>query len=295
MRVVIITPVRNEGRHIGTTVRCMVGQTHKPVKWIVVDDGSTDETGRIVQEGTAGRSFVEYVSLPDRGCRKPAEGVIESFNRGLAEIGDLEYDIVSKFDGDLEFPDDTIERICKAFRDDPELGVTGGTRFERIRDSGPLKEVIVPEGFVSGACKFYRKKCFEEIGGLISRSGWDGVDTIRAGMKGWKTGQIDSLKIIHLKPTGRAEGEGLKKAGLKYGNTSRYMGGYFWHFLLHAAKQVVFNRSPRIGYYMLKGYFRALAGGEETESPEFRKALKKQQRRNAVQWLKRLWGRGRGS
>jgi len=57
----------------------------------------------------------------------------------------------------------------------------------------------------------------------------------------------------------------------------------------------VFNRSPRIGYYMLKGYFRALAGGEETESPEFRKALKKQQRRNAVQWLKRLWGRGRGS
>lgn len=291
MRIAIITPVRNEAQHIGTTIRCMMRQTHLPVKWVIVNDGSTDGTGEIIEKETAGHSFVEHVVVPDRGFRKPAQGVIESFYKGLEALNGVEYDVVSKFDGDLEFPDDMIEQISRAFVEDPELGITGGTRFERVSKTSLLKELIVPDDYVCGIDKFYRKECFEDIGGLICRAGWDGVDTIKANMKGWKTGQLNSLKVVHLKATGTAKGEGLKKAGLKYGDISYYMGGYFWHFLLHVLKLTLFNRKLTLGFYMIKGFFGAMLRGEERESPEFRKALKKRQRKNVATWMKFLGGR----
>ncbi len=286
MRVAIITPVRNEKEHIGTTIRCMADQTLLPALWVIVDDGSTDGTTEIIEERAAGHSFIKHVIVPDRGFRKPAVGVIESFYEGMKEVEKIDYDVVSKFDGDLEFPPDTIEQICRAFRENPELGITGGSRFERISPSAPLKELIVPDDYVCGIDKFYRRECFEEIGGLICRAGWDGVDTIKANMKGWKTGQLKTLKVVHLKATGTAKGEGLKKAGLKYGDISYYMGGYFWHFVLHTMKLIIFNRKPILGYYMLKGYFGALLRGEKKESADFRRALKKRQRKNVATWLK---------
>ncbi len=286
MRIAIITPVRNEKQHIGTTIRCMVRQTVRPVKWVIVNDGSTDGTGEIIEKEMAGHSFIEHVAVPDRGFRKPAQGVIESFYKGMDALEGVDFDVVSKFDGDLEFPEDMMEQIGRAFEDDPRLGITGGTRYEQINESSPLKELVVPDDYVCGIHKFYRRECFGDIGGLICRAGWDGVDNIKANMHGWKTYQLRSIKVIHLKPTGTSKGEGLKRAGLKYGDTSYYMGGYFWHFLLHAAKLMIFNRKPTLGYYMLKGFFRAMVRGDERESANFRKTLKRRQLRNVARWMR---------
>lgn len=290
MKIVIITPVRNEEQYISVTINCMLKQTILPIEWIIVDDGSTDNTGTIIKNQIQGHSFIKYVSLKDRGFRKPGKGVVETFYEGYKRIENRDYDILAKFDGDLEFPTNTLEEVSKAFNSDPRLGVTGGTRYERSRIKGSLKKVIVPKGFVGGPFKFYRRKCFEDINGLIKRAGWDGVDTVKANMKCWRTGEIESLKILHLQPTGTSIGEGLIKACEKYGDVSYYMGGYFWYFLLRAIGRSLESRNPKVGYYMISGYLKSRNNNEAREQGDFRMFLKKNQIQNVRNWVKLLFG-----
>lgn len=286
MRIIIITPTRNEEKYIRTTIECMIKQTKLPVKWVIVNDGSTDRTGDIVQEYIEKYPFIEYVSLPDRGFRKPGQGVVEAFYEGLKRFDISDYDIIAKFDADLEFSPKMIETICKAFKDDEKLGITGGARFERRSPNNDYRKVMVPKGFVGGPTKFYKKKCFEDINGLIPRAGWDGVDTIRANMKGWRTGELEDLKVIHLKPTGTSPGEGLVKACQKYGDVSYYMGGYLWYFALRVIARSAEDKNPLVGYHMMKGYISSKRNKEIRESNEFRRYLKKTQIKNIFYWMR---------
>jgi glycosyltransferase involved in cell wall biosynthesis len=286
MKILIITPVRNEEEHIRTTLDCMVNQTILPNKWIIVNDGSTDNTDRIIRKYENKHSFIRCISLPNRGHRSPAKGVIDTFYKGYNTVKNEYYDIISKFDADLEFPPYTLEKIINAFKNDPKLGITGGTRYEQRRDNGPYEKVLVPRDFVGGPFKFYRMDCFYDIGGLIRRAGWDGVDTIKANMKGWKTGEIDSLRIIHLKPTGSASGEGLIKACEKYGDVSYYMGGYFGYFILRVMFRSFQEHNFQVGFQMIKGFRKAKRNNETRETKEFRKYLKQKQRENVLYWIK---------
>lgn len=288
MKFVIITPVRNEEQYILITIKCMLEQTLKPVEWIIVNDGSTDNTKKIIKRYSQKYPFIRLVSLKNRGYRKPGTGVIEAFYEGLKLIKNKNYDIIAKFDGDLKFKSDMLQKISNAFIKDDKLGITGGVRYERKNINSHFEKVLVPKGFVGGPYKFYRKKCFEEICGLISRAGWDGVDTIKAQMKGWKTGEIESIKIIHLKTTGSAKGEGLRKANMKYGDVSYYMGGFFWYFLFRIAARSFENKNAKIGYYMLKGYYESKRNHLSRENIQFRQFLKRAQINNCLFWINSL-------
>jgi len=277
MNVIIITPARDEEHYIEETLKSMVNQTVLPAKWIIVDDGSKDKTAEIVKKYTQQYSFIEFYTRTDRGFRKPGGGVVATFYEGLNRVDESDYDVIAKLDADLKLPVDMIEKIIKSFQQNPKLGITGGIQYESFSDTEPLKKMIVPKGYVLGPQKFYRKECFEDIGGLIERAGWDGVDITRANMKGWETGQIESLKVVHLRSTGTAKGEGRWKACQKYGDVSYYMGGYLWYFLLRCILRSIEHKTPKYGYYMLKGYYRSWKEGYSRESRDFRQYLKKTQ------------------
>ncbi len=281
--IVVITPVRDEERYIETTIGCMSRQTLLPAKWIIVNDGSSDNTESRVKSAALRLPYLHYVSLPDRGFRRPGQGVIEAFYAGFDRIGETPYHVVAKFDGDLDFPPHTLETIERAFRENQKLGITGGVLHEG--DGQNAKRLLSPDGFVQGPVKFYRKECFTDIGGLVRRAGWDGIDLVRARMCGWETGEIEGLDILHLKPMGMAAGEGLAKACEKYGDVSYYMGGYWWYFMLRVIGRSLQGRTPLVGYYMLKGFLRPLLAREARESKEFRHFLKKMQRRHVAHWL----------
>lgn len=296
MKIIIITPVRDEEDYIKVTIESVLRQTLLPYRWVIVDDGSTDNTGAIIQTFAYKMPFMQYVRINDRGYRMPGQGVVEAFYAGFKTIEGLDYDIIAKMDGDLQFERETFEIIANRFLDEPKLGITGVVRYERMTPQDPLKRIVVGKGHVTGAFKFYRKRCFEDIGGLVPRAGWDGIDVVKARMKGWETGEIESLKLFHLRPTGTAKGEGLKKAYEKYGDISYYMGGYFWYFALRVMARSLKRRNPRIGFHMINGYLTSKRNSAGRESRSFRSAFKKLQRERMVFGVKRLmFGQGRST
>lgn len=290
MRVLIVSPVRDEERYIGTTLECMCRQTVPPDRWIIVNDGSSDRTGEIVKEYAARHRFITYLELENRGHRLPGQGVVEAFYAGLS-IEDWErYDVIAKFDGDLEFEPDTLEKILEVFSRFPKAGIVGGVRYERREEGGPFLRLMVSKCHVGGPYKFYRRECFRQIGGLVKRAGWDGIDEIRAYMNGWITREWEHIAFIHLRPTGMSSEEGVRKANMKYGDVAFYMGGYFWYFLLRSLVRSIEAGSPLPGLYQLKGYLISAFRGTVRESRPFRVQLRRVQRENFIHRLRMLVG-----
>ena len=154
-RYLLVTPCRNEVDYIRTTLETTCSQTVLPKLWIIVDDGSSDDTPAILAEYAARYSFIKIVQRVDRGKRAVGPGVIEAFYDGLA-VADLdEFDYLAKFDADLELPSRYFERTMERMESDPLLGNLSGKLFERRSDGSLFEERTGDENAV-GPVKFYR-------------------------------------------------------------------------------------------------------------------------------------------
>jgi len=102
---VLITPARDEAQFIELTIKSVVAQTVRPIKWVIVSDGSTDGTDDIVSKYAAEHPWIELVRTPERRERHFA-GKVYAFNAGYARIGDLEYEVIGSMDGDVSFDED---------------------------------------------------------------------------------------------------------------------------------------------------------------------------------------------
>ena len=79
---VLITPARNEEAFIELTMKSVVNQTVRPVKWVIVSDGSTDSTDAIVKKYAAEHDWIELITMPERRERHFA-GKVNAFNQEL--------------------------------------------------------------------------------------------------------------------------------------------------------------------------------------------------------------------
>jgi biofilm PGA synthesis N-glycosyltransferase PgaC len=220
---VLITPARNEEAFIGKTIESMIHQTFPPVKWVIVDDASTDKTPEIISRYLAQHPWMEMVQMPPRRDRSFAAKV-HSFNAGYERVKGLQYEIIGNLDADISFDEDFLAFLVGRFAEDPALGVAG-TIF---REEGYSSETDSFEGqkHVSGQCQLFRRKCFEEIGGYIPhRAGgidWMAVTTAR--MKGWETKSFREKSFFHHRHMGTAE-RGILAAMFSYGEKDYYLGG----------------------------------------------------------------------
>src|SRR4051794_34663023 len=110
---VVISPVRNEAQYLPLVISSMVRQTIKPAHWILVNDGSTDQTRPIAEEAARAKAWIRVVNRQDRGFRKAGGGVVESFYDGYRFIEHESWDYVVKLDGDLSFEPDYFERCFR--------------------------------------------------------------------------------------------------------------------------------------------------------------------------------------
>lgn len=204
-RILIITPARDEAEHLPRTIASMAAQTTRPVRWVIVDDGSTDETRAIAEQASADHDWITVVSRPDRGARVAGSGVMEAFMDGLDAAGDEAWDFLVKLDADLSFDDDYFEQCMRRFEENPRLGIGGGVIHNLIDGAGVLEEH--PEFHVRGATKIYRRACWDDLGGLVPIAGWDTIDEVKARMLDWETRSFSDVVITQLRPTGEAAGQ----------------------------------------------------------------------------------------
>jgi biofilm PGA synthesis N-glycosyltransferase PgaC len=62
---VLVTPARNEAQFIESTIQSVVAQTMRPLKWVIVSDGSTDGTDEIVSRYAVAHEWIELLRMPD--------------------------------------------------------------------------------------------------------------------------------------------------------------------------------------------------------------------------------------
>lgn len=258
-RYVIISPVKDEERHVELTLRSVIGQSLKPVLWIIVDDGSKDRTADIVSSYTSAHPFIQLVRNPHAGIRQPGSAVIRAFNCGYAAIGNCDYDFIVKLDCDLSFDPDYFGKLIGRLVFDGSLGIASGVYFEMNR-AGVWKEVVMPSYHAAGACKVLRRKCFEEIGTFVTSRGWDTVDEIRAMTLGWKTGHFRDLRLKHHKPEG--SGVGWVKTNIMHGEIYYLTGGSKRFFLLKVLHRIGTKPYLLSALMLLWGYLRAVLKGK---------------------------------
>jgi poly-beta-1,6-N-acetyl-D-glucosamine synthase len=226
-KYVVITPVRDEEAYLRSTIESMIHQTVLPKEWIIVDDGSKDNTGKIIDDYARRYPWIRAVHRQDRGFRKAGGGVVDAFNDGYRALSSSDFEFISKFDGDLTFEPDYFEKCFDEFRRDPKLGVGGGVICYLVDGVKHFEEV---QAFhVRGATKIYRKACWDGIGAFWPAPGWDTMDEVKANSRGWSTRSFPHLHLVHHRDTGSADG--LWPTLVKYGRAN-YICGYHPLFML---------------------------------------------------------------
>jgi len=200
---VLITPARNEAKYIELTIRSMLAQTVKPLKWVIVSDGSTDETDDIVAQYATKLPWIELVRMPEREERHFA-GKVHAFNAGLARVAASEFEVIGNLDGDVSFEAGHFEFLVSKFAEDARLGVAG-TPFREGGLQYDYRFTSIEN--VWGGCQLFRRKCFEEIGGYVPVKGGciDHIAVVSARMKGWKTRTFTEKVCIHHREMGTAQ------------------------------------------------------------------------------------------
>lgn len=292
-RYVVISPVRNEAEHLEQTIRSVVEQTVRPLCWLIVNDGSTDQTREIIERWAARYPWIVPVhrsdldrqrssggdvreSKADRGKRARAAKEIEAFYAGYEHLPYHDWEFLVKLDGDLSFDSDYFERCFEEFFADTALGIAGGAICHLV--DGEFEVEPSPRFHVRGATKIYRRACWEQIGGVLPAAGWDTVDEVKSNLLGWSTRTLNGLNVLHYRFTGAANG--AWDNAVKNGVWS-YIAGYHPLFLLGRCAKQLFKKPALLGSVgLLFGYLSGwLEAVPRIEDPSVIRYLRDQQLR----------------
>ncbi|HEY3490798.1 MAG TPA: glycosyltransferase [Candidatus Deferrimicrobiaceae bacterium] len=207
--VVLITPARNEGGYIERTILSVLSQAVLPVKWIIVSDGSTDSTEDIVRKYSARHAFIELMRNDSHDARNFGAKV-RAFQVGVKRVHEMHFDFIGNLDADVTFGPDYLERILEKFGSNDRLGIAGGDILEMHGDR--FQRRINAEHAVAGAVQLFRRRCFEDVGGLnpYKLGGEEWVAQVIARHQGWEVQTFKELEIYHHRRVGLHKGSALR-------------------------------------------------------------------------------------
>lgn len=270
-RYCLVTPCRDEAAFARRTLDAVVGQSEPPALWVIVDDGSKDETPAILAEYAQRFPFIRIVRRPDRGDRKLGGGVIDAFYSGYDSIDPATFDYVCKFDLDLDVPPRYFATLMDRMEAEPRIGTCSGkayffpegtpvgpVRFPLADTTGLVSEALGDDNS-AGMIKFYRTACFRQIGGFVRELMWDGIDGHRCRQRGWIAVSWDDpeLRYVHLRPMGTSH-RNWWTGRVRHGFGQYFMGTTPVYMLASATFRM--TRPPRVvgGIAMLHGYFKSM-------------------------------------
>jgi len=277
---VLITPARNEAAFIELTIQSVIKQTVRPLRWVIVSDGSTDGTDDIVREYAVWHDWIELLRMPERKERHFG-GKVLCFNAGRERVKQLKYDVIGNLDADISFESDLFAFLLGKFDQSPKLGVAGVPFTE---GNGIYDFRFSSIEHVSGQCQLFRRECLEAIGGYLplERGGIDVVAVLSARMKGWQTRTFPEKVYVHHRVMGTAK-HGNLKANIKLGEKDYSLGRHPLWQVFRGFYQM--SRPPYVlgGALLLAGYFGAMVRCLDRPLPA---ELIQFQRREQMQRLK---------
>ena len=275
-RLLLITPARDEAAHLETTIRAVAAQSRPPDLWLIIDDGSTDATPELLRRLERELPFLEVRQGPPRRRHRGEDGLAlaaeaVAFNAALDSVNIAEFTHVGKLDADVELSPNYFEQLLARFEAESGLGVAGGVLYERGgRGWEPTK---VPDYHVRGALKLYSRECFEAIGGIEERLGWDTIDETYARMHGFATRSLPEATARHHRPV--ATRGGVLRGRARHGQCAyilRYGAGWVALRSLKVGLQRPYGLS---GIAFLYGYFRAMAKAQpKVEDERFKRFVR---------------------
>ena len=264
------------------TLDSMVAQTLRPARWVIVDDGSTDESPAILAEYAARHDWIRVVQKPDRGHRAVGPGVIEAFYFGMDAIGPTDLPYLCKLDLDLDLPPQYFETLIERMEMNPRIGTCSGKPY--IRRNGRLVSERRGDEMSVGMTKLYRRRCFDAIGGFVREVMWDAIDCHKARQLGWIAVSWDDpeLRFEHLRPMGSSQSS-IWTGKRRHGFGQWFMGS---DPLFYTASCVFRMAEPPYvlgGLAMLQGYLAAWwRGDRQLDDPELRAFIRAYQRRALI-------------
>jgi glycosyltransferase involved in cell wall biosynthesis len=259
------------------TLESVIAQTVRPAKWVIVDDGSTDQTPEILREYTNKYDWIEVVTRENRGHRAVGPGVIDAFYAGYSTIDIQEYKYFCKLDLDLRLPEKYFEILLKRMEAVPRLGTCSGKSYQQ--NNGRLISERLSDETSLGMTKLFRISCFEEIGGFVRGVNWDGIDCHLCRMNGWIACSWDEpeLRFIHLRPMSSSQ-VSIFHGRMRQGYGQYFTGTSFWYMVAVAInrsieKPYVFGSLSMLLSYIISAIQRKPRYGDA----QFRSFLRKYQ------------------
>ena len=289
-RYLLVTPCRDEAQYARRTLESISKQTVAPALWIIVDDGSTDQTPQILAEYDAKLPYLKIIRRENRGFRKLGGGVIDAFYAGYDTINPADFDYVCKLDLDLDLPPRYFETLMEKMEADTRIGTCSGKPYFKDASGRQVMETCGNENSV-GMVKFYRTQCFTEIGGFVRELMWDGIDCHRCRMLGWLAVSWDdpALNFEHLRPMGTSH-KNWWTGRTRHGIGQYFMGTGLTYLLASAAFRITHPPMVIGSAAMVWGYVRSWA----TQKPRyadlsFRRFLRR------YQWLCLIRGKDKAT
>ncbi|WPB56106.1 glycosyltransferase family 2 protein [Xylophilus sp. GOD-11R] len=277
VNLVIISPVRDEAVYLRLTMDAMVSQTWRPIEWILVDDGSSDETPQIVEEYAKLYPFIRLIRRNNRGFRYLGGGVIAAFEYGRERIEHTDWEYIAKLDGDMSFGPLYLERMLQKLESNERLAAASGKVFRA--ENGRFIEEMHGREQVAGQFKLYKREAFEEIGGFVQHLAWDGIDVHTAGMLGWTTLSFYDRQawLWHHRVMGSSDRD-VFVGRLRWGRGNWYLGYHPIYAIVAGLNRM--REKPHVigGLLMIVGYFwAAIRRRPRYKNPEFQKYLRRWQ------------------
>jgi len=276
-KYVLISPCRNEAEYMRETLDTVLAQSFPPSLWVIVDDGSTDDTPKILAQYAEGHPEIRIITRSDRGHRAVGPGVIDAFYAGYNAVNRGEFEYICKLDLDLRLPPRYFEILIGRMEADPLIATCSGKAY--IYEDGELRFERHGDDMSLGMTKLYRLSQFEAIGGFVKEVMWDGIDCHRCRMNGWKALSWDEeeLRFVHLRPMGSSQ-TGILTGRMRHGFGQYFMGTGFPFIVASSLSRI--NQRPYVigSLAVVWGWLKsALQGKPRYDDPDFRKFLRKYQ------------------
>ncbi len=272
-RILIITAAKDEAEFIEKTIHSLEQQTCRPARWVIVDDGSSDNTAELADAAAARHDWISVIHRPAGTQRRVGPGVVEAFYVGLDSQNIEEFDFVTKMDADIEIKPDYFQILMDRFEQNPKLGTASGKCWVPV--NGKLVFERSGDQFSHGVCKLFRRECFQAIGGFVREVMWDGIDCHRCRMLGWEARSYDEpeLRIIHLRMMGSSF-RSVYTGRRRWGRGQYFMGSHPLYMLGITFYRMLERPYILGGLCLLAGYISSwVSRAQRYDDPEFRRYL----------------------